>query len=79
MTYGDVAATVGSRAARAVGQVMARSGGDVPWWRVVQASGHVAKGHEDEALRLLRDEGTPLIENADGWRVHLALARHDPQ
>ncbi|RXZ45755.1 MGMT family protein, partial [Agromyces binzhouensis] len=37
MTYGDVAATLGSRGARAVGQVMARYGGDVPWWRVVRA------------------------------------------
>ncbi len=42
MTYGDVAAAIGSRAARGVGQVMAYYGSDVPWWRVVRASGHPA-------------------------------------
>ena len=40
MAYGDVAAAIGSRAPRAVGAVMAYYGGDVPWWRVVRASGH---------------------------------------
>lgn len=79
MTYGDVAAVVGSRAARAVGQVMARGAHDLPWWRVVQASGRVAKGHEDDAVAILRRENTPLIEMAEGWRVDLSLARHSPE
>lgn len=61
MTYGDVAAAIGSRAARGVGQVMAYSGSDVPWWRVVRASGHPASGHEMAALEHFRAEATPLL------------------
>ncbi len=73
MTYGDVAAAIGSRAARAVGQVMARYGSDVPWWRVVRASGHPAVGHEQRALEHFRAEGTPLLWSRDGtFRVDLA-------
>ena len=79
MTYGDVAAVLGSRGAQSVGNIMARSGEGIPWWRVVQASGRVAKGHEDEALALLRREGTPLVEGSDGWRVQLSHARHSPE
>ena len=52
MAYGDVAAAIGSRAARGVGQVMAYSGADVPWWRVIRASGHPPVDHEREALSL---------------------------
>lgn len=79
MTYGDVAAVLGSRAARAVGQVMARAGHSVPWWRVVRASGHPAQGHEDDALARLRAEGAPIIDTADGGRVNLRLARFEPR
>lgn len=84
MTYGDVAATLGSRAARMVGQVMAYYGSSVPWWRVVRASGHPASGHEHLALEHYRAEGTPLVGGlrTDGvrtaYRVDLRLARHDP-
>ena len=80
MTYGDVAAAVGSRAARAVGQVMAYYGSDVPWWRVIRASGHAAVDHEDRALEHYRAEGTPLLPPSGGGhrRVDLARARHRP-
>jgi alkylated DNA nucleotide flippase Atl1 len=80
MTYGDVAAALGSRAARAVGTVMARSGADVPWWRVVRASGQAAVDHEHLALDRFREEGTPLIPSRDGtgYRVDLRAARHVP-
>jgi alkylated DNA nucleotide flippase Atl1 len=84
MTYGDVAATLGSRAARMVGQVMAYYGSSVPWWRVVRASGHPPDGHEHVALQHYRAEGTPLLggPRTDGtrtvYRVDLRLARHDP-
>lgn len=80
MTYGDVAATLGSRAARAVGTVMARSGDEVPWWRVIRASGHAVVSHETRALEYFRREGTPLIWSADGdtYRVDLRAARHIP-
>ncbi len=78
MTYGDVAAVLGSRAARTVGQVMARASEGVPWWRVVRASGHVASGHEAEAIAILEREGCALVQGAVGWRVDLMLARHTP-
>ncbi|WP_285115823.1 MGMT family protein [Leifsonia sp. fls2-241-R2A-40a] len=76
MTYGDVAATLGSRAARMVGQVMAYYGGDVPWWRVVRASGHPPANHEHIALQHYRAEGTPLLRAGNGpYRVDLRAAR----
>jgi alkylated DNA nucleotide flippase Atl1 len=78
MTYGDVAAAIGSRAARGVGRVMSHSGSEVAWWRVVRASGEPAAGHEDRALELLRAEGAPLRGGASGRRVDLRLARHRP-
>ena len=78
MTYGDVASALGSRAARAVGQVMAYYGSDVPWWRVVRASGHPAADHEARALEHFRAEGTPLRWSGDVFRVDLAAARYTP-
>jgi alkylated DNA nucleotide flippase Atl1 len=75
MTYGDVAATLGSRAARAVGQVMAHYGGEVPWWRVVRASGHPPLAHESQALEHYRAEATPLKWSSEQYRVDLAAAR----
>ena len=79
MSYGDVAAAIGSRAARGVGQVMAYYGGDVPWWRVVRASGHPALNHESRALEYYRAESTPLRWSAAGiFRVDLAAARWSP-
>lgn len=78
MTYGDVAAVLGSRAARAVGNVMAWYGSDVPWWRVVRASGHAAVGHEDRARAHFQAEGTPVVPSDDGYRVDLRLARYTP-
>jgi alkylated DNA nucleotide flippase Atl1 len=78
MTYGDVAATLGSRAARAVGQIMAHYGSDVPWWRVIRASGRPPIGHEHRALAYYRAEGTPLKTSGDDYRVNLSAARHRP-
>lgn len=79
MTYGDVAAAIGSRAARAVGQTMAYYGSDLPWWRVIRASGHPAVDHESLALEHFRAEGTPMKRSASGSiRVDLAMARWRP-
>lgn len=78
MTYGDVASVLGSRAARAVGQVMARYGSDVAWWRVIRASGHPPICHEGRALEHYRAEGTPLVwGTAATYRVHVD-ARFSP-
>lgn len=76
MAYGDVAAALGSRAARAVGRVMAHHGSTVPWWRVVRASGDPAVGKEERALERLRAEGTPLIVRDGRARVDMRTARH---
>jgi alkylated DNA nucleotide flippase Atl1 len=79
MTYGDVAAAFGSRAARAVGQVMAYYGSEVAWWRVIRSSGHPPIDHESRALEHYRVESTPLKWSAAGtFRVDLATARWMP-
>jgi methylated-DNA-protein-cysteine methyltransferase related protein len=57
VTYGEVAAEAGlPGAARAVGTVLHHSEG-LPWWRVVNASGRLAPGHERAQARRLRAEG----------------------
>lgn len=79
MAYGDVAAVLGSRAARAVGTVMARYGDRVPWWRVVRSSGHPPICHEKRAREHYEAEGTPLLHAASGvYRVNLRVARWWP-
>ncbi len=78
MAYGDVAAAIGSRAARAVGQVMAWYGDDLPWWRVIRASGQPPLCHDSEALPHYEAEGTPLVPTASGYRIDLRRARHRP-
>ncbi|WP_431245410.1 MGMT family protein [Leifsonia xyli] len=78
MTYGDVAAVLGSRAPRMVGQIMAYYGSDVPWWRVVRAGGHPPANHEHIALQHYRAEGTPLLGvGSPAYRVDLRAARYD--
>ena len=87
MTYGDVAAELGSRGARAVGRVMATEGSSVPWWRVVRADGRPPAGHERAALEHYRAEGTPLRALTDDrsiardeldYRLDLTAARWAP-
>lgn len=80
MTYGDVAAMLGSRGARAVGQVMAYYGSSSPWWRVLRAGGHPPRGLAARALPFYDAEGTPLIitTSEDGYRVDYAKARWRP-
>ncbi|TFD22282.1 MGMT family protein [Cryobacterium sp. TMT2-23] len=75
MTYGDVAAVLGSLGARAVGQIMARYGTDLPWWRVIRSGGHPPAGHEDRALPHYRDEGTPLRDLPESYRIDYPAAR----
>ncbi len=73
MSYGDVAEFVGNGSARAVGAVMSRHGHEVPWQRVVLATGQPTPSAPAEALRLLRAEGTPLR----GDRVDMTAGRWD--
>jgi alkylated DNA nucleotide flippase Atl1 len=76
MTYGDVAAALGSQGARAVGTVMARYGSDIPWWRVVRAGGLAPRGHEERAHSHYVAEGTPLRETVGSYRIVMSTARH---
>jgi methylated-DNA-protein-cysteine methyltransferase-like protein len=71
MSYGDVAARAGTRAARAVGQILAQSGDGVPWHRVVRADGSVADPVRARQIRLLAAEGVPLEDD----RVVMEWAR----
>lgn len=73
MTYGDVAEFLGQGSPRTVGAVMARHGHEVPWQRVVQASGRPAEPLLDKALALLRKEGCPIR----GEKVLLEQCRWD--
>ncbi len=66
MSYGQVAATFGSRSARGVGRVMAHHGSELPWWRVVRAGGFPPPCHGDEALQHYILESTPVTSRADG-------------
>lgn len=79
MTYGSVAAALGSRASRAVGRVMAQRGDEAPWWRVVRAGGLAPQCH-DAAARIRYDaEGTPYVVRADGTlRVRMRDAEWRP-
>lgn len=70
-TYGEVASAAGfPGAARAVGNVLARSYG-LPWWRVVRADGTLLPGEEEAHARRLRAEGVEIR----GGRVVSAATR----
>ncbi|WP_328387629.1 MGMT family protein [Nocardia sp. NBC_00416] len=71
-TYGDIAAAAGLSTPRTVGWIMRTDAADLPWHRVLGASGRPAAHLADRQLRLLAAEGVPI---ADG-RVDLRTARH---
>ena len=61
VTYGEVATEAGYPGrSRAVGRILAVSDGAFPWWRVVNASGRLVPGHEEEQARRLAAEGVEL-------------------
>ena len=71
-TYGEVAEEAGyPRCARAVGNFLSRSSG-FPWWRVVNARGRLAPGHERSQENLLRQEGVAV---KDGYVVGMRRRR----
>ena len=60
-TYGEVAEEAGfPGAARAVGNILARSEG-LPWWRVVTSTGRLVPGHERVQAERLRSEGAVVF------------------
>ena len=60
-TYGDVAEMAGyPKHSRLVGRVLQTTDVDVPWWRVVNASGRLVPGHEPEQTALLLEEDVSI-------------------
>lgn len=71
-TYGDIASAAGLSSPRIVGWIMRTDSADLPWHRVIRASGRPAPHLSTRQLERLRAEG---ILPADG-RVDLRTARH---
>ncbi len=69
-TYGDVARVVGC-GPRLVARVLAGSGGEACWWRVVRADGTIAAHLVAEGTARLVEEGVPVRAG----RVDLARFR----
>jgi methylated-DNA-protein-cysteine methyltransferase-like protein len=73
-TYGDIACAAGLSSPRIVGWIMRTDSADLPWHRVIRATGRPAPQLASDQLELLRAEGVPA---ADG-RVSLTdSVRHD--
>ena len=78
MSYGAIADHLAERSGRSsprlVGSIMARYGGGVPWYRVVNSAGRLPSGHEVAARARLIAEGAPF----DGPRLDLPTATYTP-
>lgn len=70
-TYGDIACAAELSSPRIVGWIMRTDSADLPWHRVITASGKPAPHLAREQLELLRSEG---ILSDDG-RIPLAETR----
>lgn len=73
-TYGHIAAIAGVSTPRLVGRVLREDGFDLPWHRVLRASGIPAPHLQREQLELLRAEGVL----AEGTKVDLRRYRWTP-
>ncbi|MEQ6323078.1 MGMT family protein [Mycobacterium canetti] len=72
-TYGDIAAVAGLSSPRIVGWIMRTDSSDLPWHRVIRASGRPAQHLATRQLELLRAEG---VLSVDG-RVALSEIRYE--
>ncbi|WP_238422523.1 MGMT family protein [Gordonia sp. 'Campus'] len=72
-TYGDLAAAAGLSSPRIVGWIMRTDTADLPWHRVVPASGRPAPHLARRQLSRLRAEGVPIADE----RVRLRECRWD--
>lgn len=72
-TYGDIAALAGLSSPRIVGWIMRTDSSDLPWHRVIRASGRPAQHLATQQLELLRAEG---VLSVDG-RVALSEIRYE--
>ncbi|KAA1247791.1 DNA methyltransferase [Mycobacterium simiae] len=71
-TYGDIASVAGLSSPRIVGWIMRTDSADLPWHRVITASGRPARHLTTRQLELLRAEG---VLSVDG-RVALGPVRY---
>jgi alkylated DNA nucleotide flippase Atl1 len=72
-TYGDIAAVAGLSSPRIVGYIMRIDSLDLPWHRVITASGRPARHLTTRQLELLRAEGVL----ADDGKVPLEEVRYE--
>jgi alkylated DNA nucleotide flippase Atl1 len=72
-TYGDIATAAKLSSPRIVGWIMRTDSSDLPWHRVITASGRPAAHLMTRQLELLRAEGVL----ADDGRVNLPQARYE--
>ncbi|MCQ4359996.1 MGMT family protein [Mycobacterium gordonae] len=72
-TYGDIASAAGLSSPRIVGWIMRTDSADLPWHRVITASGRPAAHLTTRQLELLRAEG---VLSTDG-RIALSEVRHE--
>lgn len=78
-TYGDVAHVAGyPRNARLVGRLLGTTDADVPWWRVVNASGRLVSGSPRLQTELLVAEGVIVREERVIDAPHGRFSRHRP-
>ncbi|MGH3677083.1 MAG: MGMT family protein [Mycobacterium sp.] len=71
-TYGDIAAAAGLSSPRIVGWIMRTDSSDLPWHRVITASGRPAPQLASRQLELLRAEGVLALDG----RVPLPEVRY---
>jgi methylated-DNA-protein-cysteine methyltransferase related protein len=71
-TYGDVAEAAGLSSPRIVGWIMRTDSSDLPWHRVIRASGRPAPHLTTKQLDLLRAEGVL----AEDGRIPLREVRY---
>ena len=72
-TYGDIATAARLSSPRIVGWIMRTDSSDLPWHRVITASGRPAKHLTTRQLELLRAEGVLAVDG----RVPLGEIRHE--
>jgi methylated-DNA-protein-cysteine methyltransferase-like protein len=72
-TYGDIACAAGLSSPRIVGWILRTDSSDLPWHRVITASGRPARHLTTRQLELLRAEGILAVDS----KVALDGVRHE--
>ena len=72
-TYGDIATVARLSSPRIVGYIMRTDSSDLPWHRVITASGRPARHLTSRQLELLRAEGVLAVDG----KIALDQVRHE--